>query len=134
MATSWDIAVSPKAWEEARFGSLKSESVSFTSSAGDQNSSRAVPAGKLWLLRTLRSLNGEAGAHNLGFKLVDPDGLQYATLSMSGIFPQSIGAQGECCWFGDVPVAAGWTVRAYFLGMTGGSTCNWQYTVIEVPL
>ncbi len=113
-------------------GTFVAQSVSFTSQAGDQNSSRAVPDGKAWRLQTLRALNGEASARNLSFKLVDPDGITYAVLLPNGATPVQVAAGGELAWDGDVIVPAGWTVRAYFLAMGGGSTCNWQYTAIEV--
>lgn len=123
MAITHSIVVSPTGAPSRVF---RAESVSFTSSVGDQNSSRAVPSDRSWLLQTMRALNGEAGAKTLAFKLVDADGVTYAVLASA-----SVAASSELFWYGDVLVPAGWTVRAYFLSMAGGSSCNWQYTAIE---
>jgi hypothetical protein len=108
-------------------GHFRAESVSFSSTAGDQNSARAVPTGQLWRLQTVRALNGEGAARTVKFKLVDPDGLTYAVLHEA-----SAAAGDDIGWVGDVLVPAQWTIRAYFLGMAGGATCNWQYTALAV--
>ena len=112
-------------------GALVNESVSFSSVAGDQGSFRTVPNGKFWRLQTLRALNGEAGAHKMEFVLTDQDGTTHAVLVDGPSAPVSVAAGGTLAWDGDIIVPQGWRVYARFLGMTGGSTCNWQYTAIE---
>lgn len=103
------------------------ESISFTASSGEQNSFRAVPKGQAWRLQTMRVQNDNAtDAATVAFKLVDEDGIKYATLAEG----TAEAGGGEFGWVAEseVWVPSGWTVRTYVDIVTGGSSVFWQYT------
>jgi hypothetical protein len=120
-------------WSQRTIATFVNESKSFnTASAGDVNSSFAVPAGTYWELRTLRAKNADTVAREIEFILVDQDGTTHASLSKSGTARNSIGAGATAAWDGYAVVPAGWTVRAQFYALaTGINGFNWQYTAIE---
>jgi hypothetical protein len=121
---------------ERQVPTFVNESKSFnTSSAGDVNSSFAVPAGTYWELKTLRAKNADTVAREIEFILVDQDGTTHASLSNTGTGRNSIGPQATAAWDGSAIVPEGWTVRAQFYALATGVTgFNWQYVALEYSL
>ena len=107
------------------------KSVSFSSSAGDQNSARGPDAGTYWEIQTLRAVNGDSVSREIVFKLVDGDGTTHAVLTTNNGDRYTVAAGEEASWYGKVTVPELWTVRAYWYAMNSGKTCSWQYTALE---
>jgi hypothetical protein len=110
---------------------FRNESVSFVSSLGDNASFRTVPKNETWELQTLRAFNGEGAAREMLFLLTDADGTHHATITMSGKI-ESVDPSRELSWNGSVIVPSGWRIYAKWMGMAGGSSCNWQFTAVTL--
>ncbi|RMH67394.1 MAG: hypothetical protein D6683_17880 [Actinomyces sp.] len=127
MATSSRIRIATSPTD----GFFVNETVSFTSSAGDNASFRG-PGTYPWLLQTLRAFNGEGAARDMRFLLTDSDGVEHAVLSMSDVSPVSVPSGDVLVWNGNVIVPPTWRIYAKWYSMAGGASCNWQYTAVEL--
>lgn len=136
MATSNSVPVGyvPLMPGAAYPGTFKNESVSFVSISGDNSSFRTVPAGKVWLLMSLRGLNGDSATRGMSFLLADGDGTLHATPSMNAQGRNQIPAGEELAWTGLLFVPAAWRVYTKWFALNVGQTCNWQYCAIEYDI
>ncbi|MDP8931093.1 MAG: hypothetical protein M3O70_21600 [Actinomycetota bacterium] len=113
---------------------FEAESVSFTSAAGQNVSSRpsaGVPAGEVWEVFGLYAINNEAQANKVHFVTIDPDGLRYVSVP-DGPIP-SIPAGEEVGWSGRLYLPAGWKIGVRFPAMAGGVAGNaWRFTALAI--